>query len=206
MKATSTSLKRQVRDIRELALALSASRITFATVILAACLLCTPLAMACDFEYDPIAMPTFYRADGWVLPGIADFTSATRSGMPGAPIKVTVAEMLSHNESPFIVEFPAQEFASDGVRERMRPMQAKVSIVRWKSHGRVIAYSYRLIPVKAYRVNKSWNVVAEVACVFTATFIDEKGDGVFRTLVKGPLTAALIPHWVRRQNSAGGPV
>jgi len=74
-----------------------------------------------------------------------------RSARPGDPIRGAVAEVLWHNEDPYIVEFPAQEFVLDGSRQRMRPVQVKASIVRWKSHGHVIAYSYSMIPVKAYK-------------------------------------------------------
>jgi len=44
-------------------------------------------------------------------------------------------------------------------------------------------------------------VESEMACVFTATFIDDKGDGVFRVLVPGPFTPDLVPRWAKSQKS-----
>jgi hypothetical protein len=70
----------------------------------------------------------------------------------------------------------------------MRPQPAKATIVRWKLYRHVVAYSYTLIPVAAHRAGGKWVVDSEAACVFTATFIDDKGDGVFRVLVPVALT------------------
>jgi hypothetical protein len=50
-------------------------------------------------------------------------------------------------------------------------------------------------------VNGKWDVESELGCIFTATFIDDKGDGVFRILVPGGLTAGLIPHWAKPKES-----
>jgi hypothetical protein len=133
--------------------------------------------MACDLEYDPASSPQYYRQDGWALPGVAD-------------------------QSPVIVEFPAQEFVLNGARKRMRSMQVKATIFPWRMHGRVVAYSYHLIPVWAHRVNGKWVMDAEAACTFTATFIDNKGDGVFRVLVPGDFTPELIPRWARPKKTA----
>jgi hypothetical protein len=128
--------------------------------------------MACEFEYDPASSPQYYRQDGWVLPGVAD-------------------------QPPYIVEFPAQEFVLNGARKRMRPMLVKATILPRRMRGRVAAYSYTMIPVAAHRVNGKWVMDAEAACIFTATFIDNKGDGVFRVLVAGDFTPELIPRWAR---------
>jgi hypothetical protein len=132
-KCGPTSLKPRIRVIREL---LSASS-TRVGLLIAAWLLCTPLALACDFQYDPIAIQTLYRTEGWVLPGVADFSSAMLSATPGAPIRGAVAEVLAHSEDPYVVEFPAQEFVLNGSRQRMRPMQVKATIVRWKNRRHV---------------------------------------------------------------------
>ena len=200
MKVQPTSPKPRIRVIRAVASGLSTIHFACTGLLIALWLSSSaPLAWACDFQYDPVAIQTFYRTEGWLLPGVADFSSTIKSVTSGAPIEGAVAEVLSHHEDSYIVEFPAQEFVLKGLRQRMRPMQVKATIVRWTNRRHVIAYSYSMIPVKAYKVNGSWKVVAEVACVFTGTFIDDKGDGVFRVLVKGPLTTALIPNWVRRR-------
>ncbi len=138
------------------------------------CLLAAPAAFAgaCHFEYDPI------------------------SAVPGA-----VAELLPHDEYPYIIEFPAQEFVLNGAHQKMRAAQVKVGMVRWKVDGHIIAYSYGLIPVTARRVNGKWDVQSELGCIFTATFIDDKGDGVFRVLVPGGLTADQIPRWAKPKES-----
>ena len=107
------------------------------------------------------------------------------------------AELLPHNEYPYIVELPAQKFLLNGSRQRMRPAQVKVSIVRWKVAGHIVAYSYGLIPVIAKKIGAKWNVQSEAGCIFTATFIDDKGDGIFRVLVPDRLTADLIPRWAK---------
>lgn len=44
----------------------------------------------------------------------------------------------------------------------------------------VIAYAPGLIPVTAHRKNGKGIVASEPGCIFYATFIDDKGDGVFR--------------------------
>ena len=101
--------------------------------------------------------------------------------------------------SPYIVQFPAQEFVLNGVRERMHAIQVKATIIRWEVGKHVVAYSYGLIPVVAHRHNGKWIVENELGCIFYATFIDDKGDGVFRVLVPASLTADLIPSWARRE-------
>jgi hypothetical protein len=144
-------------------------------------------AGACHFEYDPISLPTYYRTEGWVLPGITDFNpSATPrlAELPSIkPVPGAISELLSHDEYPYIIEFPAQQFVLNGARQKMRSTQVKVGMVRWKVDGHIIAYSYGLIPVTARRVNGKWDVQSELGCIFTATFIDDRGDGVFRILV-----------------------
>jgi len=155
----------------------------------------------CRFEYDPAAVATYYRAEGWTLPGIADFNPSAAPHFSDMPplnhITGTTAELLPHNEYPYIVEFPAQEFVLNGSPYRTRPTQMKASIVRWKMSGHVVAYSYGLIPVEAHKIGAKWNVDSEAGCLFTATFIDDRGDGTFRVLVPNRLTLDLIPRWAK---------
>ena len=80
-------------------------------------------------------------------------------------------------------------------------MQAKAIIVRYSIGAKVVAFSYGLIPVKARREDGNWVVESETACIFTATFIDDKGDGVFRLLVSGAFTPDLVPRWAKPQKS-----
>ena len=47
----------------------------------------------------------------------------------------------------------------------------------------------------AKKIAGKWNVEPEAGCIFTATFIDDKGDEVFRVLVPDRLTPDLIPRW-----------
>ncbi len=165
-------------------------------------LLIVPAAVCCDFHYDPASIPAYYRAEGWSLPGVADFNpQATPRTYRGPQIPGADGQLLPHDEHPYIIAFPAQEFILNGERQRMRPVQAKASIVRWKIDGRVVAYSYGLIPVRAHRVGGQWKVESEMACIFQATFIDDKGDGVFRILVPGALTADLVPRWAKLPQS-----
>jgi hypothetical protein len=112
-----------------------------------------------------------------------------------------VAQLLPHDENPFIIAFPAQQFVLNGGRQKMRSLQAKAVVVCWMMDSHIIAYSYSLIPVTAHRVLGQWKVESELMCIFTATFIDDKGDWVFRALVPGPLTADFVPSWARPPQS-----
>jgi hypothetical protein len=162
-------------------------------------------AGACHFEYDPISLPTYYRTEGWALLGITDFNPAATPRVAELPpikrVPGAVAELLPHDEYPYVIEFPAQEFVLNDTRQMMRSAQVKAAIVRWKVDGHIIAYSYGLIPVKARRVNGKWDIQSEVGCIFTATFIDDKGEGVFRVLIPGGLTVDLIPRWAKPKES-----
>src|SRR5208282_6547656 len=148
-------------------------------------------ALACTFQYDPISAQKYYRANGWMLPGTSDFKISTTP-----PISIlamigmvpgTVAKNLLLDESYDIIEFPAQEFVQDGARKRMRAAQFSAGIVRWEVDGHVIAYSYILVPAVGHKTNGKWSIDSEAGCIFTATFIDDVGDGVFRLLVPGTL-------------------
>jgi hypothetical protein len=166
-----------------------------------AVLVVIPAAFACEFRYDPIAAPQYYRAEGWKLPGARDFPPSAAVKTYGQPpeeaIPGAVAEILRHDESPNVVEFPAEEFVFKGARQRMRAAQVEAGIVRWMMHGHAVAYSYRLIPVVAHREKGRWVIDSEAACIYFATFVDDKGDGVYRVLVPGPFTADLVPSWAK---------
>lgn len=160
--------------------------------------------MACEFQYSPVAMPQYYRAEGWKLPGTTDFDARKSADSYGAliskPIPGAAAYPLPH-AAPYIVEFPGQEFVLNGVRERMHAAKVMATIVRWQVDNQVVAYSYSLIPVVAHRNHGKWIVDDEMLCIFFATFIDDKGDGVFRLLVPTTLTTDLIPLWAKPEKN-----
>jgi hypothetical protein len=172
--------------------------------LLAVLLLVVTAAEACDFQSDPISAQRYYRANGWMLPGTSDFKTLTTPplsilAMIGI-VPGTVAKNLLLDESYAIVEFPAQEFMQDGIRKRMRAAQFKAGIVRWEIDGHTVAYSYILVPAFGHKTNGQWKIDGEAGCIFTATFIDDVGDGVFRLLMPGPLRLDLIPRWARPAN------
>jgi len=159
-------------------------------------------AGACDFQFEHASTATYYRAEGWTLPGVTDFNPKGKVNTQGIPQPVKIPgakiQLLPHDDDPyFIVEFPAQGFAVGNDRMKLRPMRAIAVIARYSIGGKVMAYSYGLTPVLARRENGHWIVQDEMACVFTATFIDDMGDGVFRVMSQGPLTLNLIPLWAK---------
>jgi hypothetical protein len=156
-----------------------------------------PPALACSFEYDPASTPQYYRSEGWKLPGTAGNHGLSQPTSMGD----AKAYLVTPDESPYIAEFPAQEFALNGSRQRMRGSLVKATIVRWEVAKRVVAYSYTMIPVMAHRKNGKWIVDAEAACIFWATFLDDRGDGIFRVLVPAPFAADLVPLWAKRKES-----
>jgi hypothetical protein len=102
---------------------------------------------------------------------------------------------------PTSSSFPRRSLSWTGREKRMHSIQVKATIVRWDVGERAVAYSYGLIPVVAYRKNGKWVIASEAACIFDATFIDDKGDGIFRVLVRGELTSDLVPLWAKpREN------
>ena len=173
--------------------------------LLIVCLTAVPALRACDFQYDPASAANYYRVEGWTLPGITDFNPTANPRTSEVPdlreIPGAVAQLLPHDEYPYIVEFPSQEFVLNGSRKKLRPSQVKATIVRWKIGGKVVAYSYGLVPVEARRVNGQWKIEAEAGCIFTATFIDDRGDGIFRVLTPGAFSTELIPLWARPPKS-----
>jgi len=113
--------------------------------------------------------------------------------VPGAK-----AYLLRRDEDHYVINFPAQLFALGNERKEMRPLLAKATIVRWEINGKVVAYSYSLIPIRnAYKQDGKWVYEGELGCIFYATFINDNGDGVFRTLVPDTLRPELIPAWAK---------
>ncbi len=162
-------------------------------------------ALACEFKYDPIAAPQYIREQGWELPGIHGSREA-QTGSVSPPmlglqvIPGAIPRLIAH-DSPYVVRLPAQVFTLNAKQFRMRPILAKVSIVRWEINNEVIAYTYSMIPVSAKKNKGKWIIKAEAGCIFNGTFIDDRGDGRFRVLVPGPLTPDLVPDWVMRERS-----
>ena len=163
-----------------------------------ALLLGVPAALACNFEYDPVSTQQYYREQGWILPGVKDLHPAARAGARRGGL---VAQDIPLDESQNVVEFPAQEFVVQGKRQRMRASQAQISVQRWVMRGRTIAYSYEMNPVTARRRGGKWVVESALMCDFWATFVDDKGDGVFRVLVPAPFREDLVPLWAKRREN-----
>ena len=60
----------------------------------------------------------------------------------------------------------------------MRSTLAKAIILWWEIEGKVVAYTYGLIPDEnAYKKNDEWVYERDVGCIFYGTFIDELWDG-----------------------------
>jgi hypothetical protein len=167
--------------------------------VLSVLLLASTAVMACALKFDPISTPRYYRADGWALPGVSDYKST--APFPNSflvllgTVPGTTTEMLLQRDD--VTEFPSQEFVVDGARKRMRAAQYEAALARWIIGGHTIAYSYIMVPVEAHKENGKWKVEGRAGCIFTATFVDQDGDGVFRLLVPGTLKSDLIPRWAR---------
>ena len=168
--------------------------------------LSSTLAAQCDFRYDPASSPRYYRQEGWVLPGIHDDdpnAKAIEYGIPPLSAVLTVvpgakAILIRRGEDHYVIRFPEQVFFLGNTHERMHSILAKAIIVRWEINGNVVAYSYSLIPVaKAYKRHDDWVYEGEAGCIFYGTFIDDKGDGVFRTLIPDTLRPEYIPSWAK---------
>lgn len=162
------------------------------------------ILLACDFRYDPASTPWYYREQGWALPGIHDDSprgKAIQYGIPPlAPVLTSVpgakAILIRRNQDHYVIRFPEQVFSLGTDRKRMESILAKAVIVRWEINGKIVAYSYGLIPItKAYKRGGEWIYEGELGCIFYGTFIDENGDGVFRTLVPDTLRPEYIPSW-----------
>jgi hypothetical protein len=157
---------------------------------------------ACDFAYDPASVPKYYREQGWALPGVADYNPHAKASFENAPISGTipgaVAQLLPHDDSPYIAEFPTQEFLEGTVHKKLRTAKMHATIVRWVIDARTVAYSYGMSPVEAHKKDGKWVIDAEAGCTFFATFVDDRGDGVFRLMVPSTFTRDLIPAWIKK--------
>ncbi len=168
---------------------------------LAACLIAMPIVVGCSFQFDPAATVRYYRAEGWELPGIHDFD-------PKAPLRSELAGVLDvraillpHGNHPYVINLPAQIFTLNGETKKMRPVLARATVMRLELNGRVFGYEYAMIPVEAHRSNGAWKIDSESLCVFSATFIDETGKGVFIALFPGGLAEPMIPEWVHAKSA-----
>lgn len=171
-------------------------------VYMAAVLSLASAARACSFEYSPATISRYYRAEGWKLPGTEDFDPAATHiiGAPVLSVPGARTFRLPHSD-PFVIDFPDQTFRLNDLPQRMHAMRVMVSIVRWEVRHHVVAYSYSMVPVSAHQEAGKWKVDAEAACIFNATFIDDKGDGVFRLLVSSRMTGEMIPTWAGRKEN-----
>ena len=57
---------------------------------------------------------------------------------------------------------------------------------------------FQLIPA-AHQDQGKWIIDSEAACVFDVTFIDDRGDGIFRVMVHGPFPPDRVPSWARAE-------
>ena len=151
----------------------------------------------CGFVAEPVSGTSWYRSDGWQLPGVRDGRShgpikVTINGQqPSWPDGVTVSELM-HGKN-YRVRFPAAVFR-DGLKTRK--MRARMldlyKLVRWDINGKPFAYSYLLHPDGHL-------------CVFSVDLIDDKGDGIFRVMVTpGHALVRLdsqppaLPEWAKK--------
>ena len=146
---------------------------TMLAVLVACC--CSLAALAqCHFVAKPVAMTGWYRSEGWALPGIADGkivgpASARINDKPPAwPEGITIS-VIEHDPG-YRVSFPEAVFQENGVQMKMEARSIPLNgLYRWEIFGKPYAYSYDLWP-------------DDVGCAFSADFMDDKGDGVFRVM------------------------
>lgn len=181
------------------------------TIVMASLLLVVA-AQACDFKIESAALSHFYRSEGWRIPALergklsapisfpASYSHWKFGAVPipGLTVRVILFESSDSDATEFgLFEMPRQEFEQDGKR-RIMPLQY-MGVTRWVYRydvdGKVIAYTFGFSPVEAHRVGDKLEIDGEVGCVFDATFIDDKGDGVFRILSPGDLTPDSVPQW-----------
>ena len=166
-------------------------------------------AAACGVNSEPIAALQWYREAGWHLPDLKGTwsTTATAGGwrpaaaagswLPG----VTVRTLTVRKQ---VLEFAPEEFVVDGERRRTQhhlEVLARNFLVRYEMNGRVFAYVYPLTTVRARRQGKYWKILATAACEASVTYVDDRGDGVFRLLAPNGLSPELIPQWVGKPRS-----
>jgi hypothetical protein len=178
---------------------------------LAVWLVFSGLACACDFQIDPAAAKRFYRSDGWLLPPVergklsapvifrgAGQSAAVLQFGPG-PVDGLTTRVIIHEGTeaePNLFEIPRQEFEQDG---KHHVMSSQVMVMdhwvwRYDVDGKIVAYTIGFTPVYGHRENGKWITEGEVACTFYGTFIDDRGDGVFRLLAPGWMRPDLIPQ------------
>jgi hypothetical protein len=185
----------------------NAPKIVFASLLLVAA------AHACDFYTEPAALTQLYRSQGWKLPEINGTVSppirfeqsypkywqGITTPIPGVTARVVLHE--SSESSPNVFEIPRQEYEQDGKHRVMPSQHAEFDrwVYRYDVDGKVVAYTFRLNPVEGHWVKGKWTTDNMAACDFSATFVDDKGDGVFRILLPGQLTPEFVPQWARRR-------
>ena len=179
---------------------------------LATLLVLSGLACACDFQVDPATAKLFYRSEGWALPpvgrgklsapvifqGPGQAVAALKFG-PG-PVEGLTTRVIIHEGTeadPNLFEIPKQEFEQDGKHHVMSSQMMVMDhwIWRYEVDGKVVAYTIGFTPVKGHRENGKWKSEGELACIFYGTFIDDRGDGVFRLLAPGWMKPDLLPQW-----------
>jgi hypothetical protein len=161
---------------------------------------------ACDLEYKPAELKQLRRSQGWTLPGVHDFDNNAELHMEGLPPLQNIGgishQLLKH-EFPYVIEFPDEEFVLNGSKFRLRKRQYLAQIIRTVKGNSIVAYEYGLIPVTAHKDrNHKWIIDSEMGCIFNATFIDEKGNGIFNVLINSQLTDYLLPDWAKPSSGA----
>jgi hypothetical protein len=153
----------------------------------------------CTFHSEPVDYVRYYRAEGWVLPGIHDgIVSSANNNIGPAGLSV---KLVSHNEQ-YVAEFPQADFQVNGKQRRMSAQQMLINrgrVTSWEMNGKAFAYGYSLTPVRAHRNGNKWTIDVEAGCEFDVNFIDDKGDGIFRLLVFGRLDPGAIVQFAPPQ-------
>jgi hypothetical protein len=152
----------------------------------------------CTFHTEPVDYVRYYRAEGWVLPGIHDGTLSAANTNVG-PLGLGV-RLVSH-DGKYVADFPRVDFQANGKQRRMSAQQMLINrgVMGWEMNGKAFAYSYSLTPVTAHRKANKWTIDAEAGCEFDVNFIDDKGDGIFRLLVFGRLDPDAIVQFAPTQ-------
>ena len=170
----------------------------YAAIVLMSWLLLSGIAIACSFKTAPVALERYYRESGWAIPGLSDAKLSI--------LHKDVVDGLTYREithpTPYLAKVPSQEFEQGQKRGRMTDQLMQIEdMARYEYEGRIVAYSYRFTPASGHLAGKKWVVDSEAACEFFATYIDEKGDGIFRLLVTDEMRTEFIPQWARKPKS-----
>lgn len=187
-------------------------------IVLASCMMITA-AHACDFNTEPAGLARFYRSEGWKLPEISNgkvsapivFREYPKSGkglpfpvlgpIPGLTIRMVIRDAT--DRSPNLFQIPRQEYELNGKHRVMLSQNMLFDhwVYRYEANGQIVAYNFRLTPVEGHWTDGKWIEDAEAGCEFNATFVDDRGDGVFRILLLGVLTPDLVPQWALDRHS-----